>query len=131
VLASFPRGGFWWWHGGRHLTGARHLSDLLPWRRGYLPRPPTTIHAAVAFLSPAGGLTLIHGVIFLKTVNSAPDSVKSLSNRPSWSLISFGFYVAPEPAFCIKVVVPPTSYKFVMEIILKLALDLNWIGSQT
>jgi hypothetical protein len=79
----------------------------------------------VAFLSPAGGLTLIHGVIFLKTVNSAPDSVKSLSNRPSWSLISFGFYVAPEPAFCIKVVVPPTSYKFVMEIILKLALDLS------
>jgi hypothetical protein len=79
----------------------------------------------VAFLSPAGGLTLIHGVIFLKTVNSAPDSVKSLSDRPSWSLISFGFYVAPEPAFCIKVVVPPTSYKFVMEIILKLALDLS------
>jgi hypothetical protein len=39
--------------GGRRLTGARHLSDLLPLRRGYLPRPPTTIPTAVAFLSPA------------------------------------------------------------------------------
>jgi hypothetical protein len=36
----------------------------------------------------------------------------SPSDSPSWSLISFDFYVAPELAFCIKVVVPPTSYKF-------------------
>jgi hypothetical protein len=41
--------------GGRRLTGARHLGNPLPRRRGYLPRPPTTSHAAVAFLSSAGG----------------------------------------------------------------------------
>jgi hypothetical protein len=49
----------------------------------------------------------------------------SPSDSPSWSLISFDFYVAPELAFCIKFVVPPTSYKFVMEIIYKFALDLS------
>jgi hypothetical protein len=92
--------------GGRRLTGARHLGNPLPRRRGYLPRPPTTSHAAVAFLSSAGGggLTLIHGVIFQKTVNSVPDSVDSLTDRPSWSPIFSNFYVKPMPTFCSKVV---------------------------
>jgi hypothetical protein len=42
ALASLLRGGFRWWHGGRRLTGACHLSNFLPRRRGPLPRPPTT-----------------------------------------------------------------------------------------
>jgi hypothetical protein len=42
ALASIPRGGFRWWHGGRRLTGACLLSDFLPRCRGLLPWPPTT-----------------------------------------------------------------------------------------
>ena len=55
-------------------------------------------------LIAGGELTLIHGVIFLKTVNSAPDSVDSLTDRPSWSPIFSNFYVKPMPTFCSKVV---------------------------
>jgi hypothetical protein len=55
-------------------------------------------------LIAGGELTLIHGVIFLKTVNSAPDSVDSLTDRPSWSPIFSNFYVKPIPTFCNKVV---------------------------
>jgi hypothetical protein len=39
---------------GCRLTRGRHLSNFLPRCQGTLPRPPTTGHAAVAFLSPAG-----------------------------------------------------------------------------
>jgi hypothetical protein len=42
ALASIPRDGFRWWHGGRRLTGACHLNDLQPRCRGLLPWPPTT-----------------------------------------------------------------------------------------
>jgi hypothetical protein len=42
VLASLPRGGFRWGHGGRRLTGACHLSNSLTCRRGLLPWPLTT-----------------------------------------------------------------------------------------
>jgi hypothetical protein len=38
---------------GRRLTRGRHLGNSLPRCQGTLPRPPTTGHAAVAFLSPA------------------------------------------------------------------------------
>ena len=69
------------------------------------------------WVSCAGGL-ILSGYCTMGSPFSPSDS-------PSWSLISFDFYVAPELAFCIKVVVPPTSYKFVMEIIHKFALDLS------
>jgi hypothetical protein len=47
----------------------------------------------------------------------------SPSDSPSWSLISFGFYVAPEPAFCIKVVVHYTIFIFVTAAMGKFLLD--------
>jgi hypothetical protein len=40
---------------GRRLTRVRDLGNFLPRHQGALPRPPMTGHAAVAFLSPAGG----------------------------------------------------------------------------
>jgi hypothetical protein len=58
-------------------------------------------------------------------MNSAPDSVESLSDGPSWSPIFSNFYVEPKPTFCIEVVVLHTSYNFVIGIMLKLALDLS------
>jgi hypothetical protein len=70
-----------------------------------------------------GGLTLIHGVIFLKTVNSAPDSVQSLSNRPSWSLIFSQIPVVTRVNLCSKLVEHYTHYKLAMATIGRFPLD--------
>jgi hypothetical protein len=52
--------------GGRRLTGACHLSDLLPRHRGYSPRPP--VHPDRRGILIAGDVwILILGAIFLKT----------------------------------------------------------------
>jgi hypothetical protein len=94
---------------GRRLTRGRHLGNSLPRCQGTLPRPPMTGHAAVAFLSPAG-VILIHSAIFLMTMNSALNSIKSLTNRASSGHIFSKFSLATHPRPCIKVVVLHTSY---------------------
>jgi 5'(3')-deoxyribonucleotidase len=63
-----------------------------------------TGHAAVAFLSSAGRVILIHGAIFLMIVNSALNSIKSLTDRANWNTIYFRFCVKPMPIFCSKVI---------------------------
>jgi hypothetical protein len=64
----------------------------------------------VGVLIAGEGLTLIHGAIFLKTMNSAPDSVKSLSDRPSWSLIFSQIPMVTQPKLCSKVGELYTTY---------------------
>ena len=89
---------------GRRLTRVRHLGNSLPRYQGTLPRPPTTGHAAVAFLSPARSRTLSTVRYYLMTVNSALNSIESLTDRANWNSIYSRFCVKPKPSFCSKVI---------------------------
>jgi hypothetical protein len=82
-----------------------------------------SIPTAVASLSPARSKTLSTARYFLKTVNSALGSVKSLTDCPSWSPVFSNFHVKPKPTFCSKVVVHYTIFIFVTAAMGKFLLD--------
>jgi hypothetical protein len=90
---------------GRRLTRVRHLGnfchDTKELYRDH--RRPVTSRWR-SYRRRGGGVILIHSAIFLMTMNSALNSIKSLTDRANWNSIYSRFCVKPMQIFCSKVI---------------------------
>jgi hypothetical protein len=64
---------------------------------------------------------------YWKPMNSALDSVESLTDRSNWSLIFSQFCMVTRLALCTKIIAWQSSYNFVIAILIKFSIIQAWI----